>query len=142
MSPEPYKQIKRIADCQLNEDTLRSALAGIVNAISTHDIAQVWGTGETSSSDGQRFIFPRKSVRQTYSHRLGDYALEFYSFITDNYAPFYTTPIEATERGSGSFSTGFFITNQISILQNIIPIRTDTPRSTTPHLPSLVSGFA
>ena len=96
-----YKQIKRIADWQLNEDTLRSALAGIVNAISNHDTAQVWGSGETSSSDGQRFLFPRKSVRRTYSHRLGDYALEFYSFITDNYAPFYTTPIEATERDSG-----------------------------------------
>ncbi len=29
---------------------------------------------------------------------MGDYALEFYSFIADNYAPFYSAPIECTER--------------------------------------------
>ena len=29
---------------------------------------------------------------------MGDYALEFYSFIADNYAPFYSGPIECSER--------------------------------------------
>ena len=59
-----------------------------------------WLTGHarTSSSDGQRYLFPRKTLKATYSHRLGDYALEFYTFVADNYAPFYSTPIECTER--------------------------------------------
>lgn len=43
-------------------------------------------------------MFPRKTLKRTYSHRLSDYALEFYSFIADNYAPFYSTPIECGER--------------------------------------------
>ena len=43
------------------------------------------------SRDGNR-------LKATYSHRLGDYALEFYTFVADNYAPFYSTPIECTER--------------------------------------------
>ncbi len=32
---------------------------------------------------------------------MGDYAIEFYSFVADNYAPFYSTPIECTERDAG-----------------------------------------
>jgi TnpA family transposase len=93
-----YRQIKRIADWRLHEDALRSALADLTNGISTLDTASVWGDATTSSSDGQRFLFPRKTVKRTYSHRLSDYALEFYTFVADNYAPFYGTPIECTER--------------------------------------------
>ena len=66
-----------------------------VGSLST---ASVWGNAQTASSDGQRFLFPRKTARRIYSHRMGDYALEFYSFIADNYAPFYSVPIECSER--------------------------------------------
>lgn len=34
----------------------------------------------------------------TYSTRFSDFALEFYTFVADNYAPFYSTPIECTDR--------------------------------------------
>ena len=47
---------------------------------------------------GSRFRLRRKVLQRTYSHRLSDYALEFYSFVADNYAPFYSTPIECTDR--------------------------------------------
>lgn len=93
-----YSQIKGIADWRLHDDVLRAALADVVNAIAQLDTARVWGTGQTSSSDGQRFLFPRRTIKRTFSHRMGDYALEFYSFVADNYAPFYSAPIECTER--------------------------------------------
>lgn len=93
-----YAQIKRIADWHLHEDALRSSLADVTDGIAGLDTAKVWGEGWRSSSDGQRFIFPRKTVKRTYSHRLSDYALELYSFIADNYAPFYSQPIECNER--------------------------------------------
>ena len=93
-----YKDIRRVADWNLHEDTLRQALADIVNAITGLDMMYVWGEGKTSSSDGQRFLFPRKILQRTYSPRFGDFAVEFYSFVADNYAPFYTTPIECTTR--------------------------------------------
>lgn len=93
-----YSQIKRIADWHLHEDVLRPALADIVNAISGLTTASAWGEARTASSDGQRFLFPRRAAKRTYSHRMGDYALEFYSFIADNYAPFYSVPIECSER--------------------------------------------
>jgi TnpA family transposase len=93
-----YAQIKQITDWQITEDAQRQALAQIVNAITRLDVTQVWGQGKSSSSDGQRFPLNRKILQRTYSHRLRDYALEFYSFVADNYAPFYNTVIECTDR--------------------------------------------
>lgn len=93
-----YEQIRNITDWQLTEDAQRLSLASIVNAISKLDISKQWGEGKTSTSDGQRFEYKRKALRQTYSTKFGDYALEFYTFVADNYAPYYSTPIECTER--------------------------------------------
>lgn len=93
-----YEEIQRITDWYLHDEALRAALADIVNAIAALDTTLVWGDATTSSSDGQRFLFPKRVLRRTYSHRLGDYALEFYTFVADNYAPYYTVPIECTER--------------------------------------------
>ncbi len=93
-----YREIRHITDWQLTEEAQRQALAQLVNAISNLDVTQSWGEGRTSSSDGQRFHLRRKLLQRTYSHRLSDYALEFYSFVADNYAPFYSTPIECTDR--------------------------------------------
>ena len=79
-------------------ETQRGALADVVNAIARLDITSAWGEGKTSSSDGQRFAFRRKVLQQNYSYKFNDYALEFYSFVADNYAPFYSVPIECNER--------------------------------------------
>jgi hypothetical protein len=93
-----YRQIKWVTDWQLLEDAQRQALDRSVNAISKLDVTQAWGEGKTSSSDGQRFRMKRKLLQQTYSPRFNDYAIEFYSFVADNYAPFYSTVIECTDR--------------------------------------------
>jgi TnpA family transposase len=94
------KQLKRVSDWQMTEEAQRAALAALVHAISRLDTTLHWGEGRTSASDGQRFSMPRKVLQQTYSTRFGDFALEFYSFIADNYAPFYSLPIECTDRDS------------------------------------------
>jgi TnpA family transposase len=93
-----YRQIKEVTDWQLSEEAQRQALAQLVNALSRLDVTQTWGEGKTSSSDGQRFRFRRQVLQRTYSHRLNDYALEFYSFVADNYAPFSSDVIECTDR--------------------------------------------
>ncbi len=93
-----YNRIKNVSDWYLNEETLRRALTKVVNAIKSLDTVKVWGEGKTSSSDGQQFLFPRKVLQRTYSPKFGDFALEFYSFVADNYAPFYSLPIECTDR--------------------------------------------
>jgi hypothetical protein len=95
-----YKRLKRLSDWQMTEEAQRAALAALVHAISRLDTTLHWGEGRTSASDGQRFAMPRKVLQQTYSTRFSDFALEFYSFIADNYAPFYSLPIECTDRDS------------------------------------------
>jgi TnpA family transposase len=93
-----YHRLKQISDWQLHEDNQRSALATVVNAISQLDITQSWGEGKTSSSDGQRFALRRKVLSQAYSHAFNDFAIEFYSFVADNYAPFFSLPHECSDR--------------------------------------------
>ena len=102
-----YNQIKRISDWQLSEEAQRQALAQLVNAISSVDVTRHWGEEKTSSSDGQRFRYKQKVLQQTWSLRFQDYALEFYSFVADNYAPFYSIPIECTDRDAAYVLDGF-----------------------------------
>ena len=101
-----YEQLKRIGDWQLTEEAQRTALAALANAIAGLDTTLHWGEGKTSASDGQRFSLPRRVLQQTYSTRFSDFALEFYTFIADNYAPFYSLPIECTARDSGFILDG------------------------------------
>lgn len=93
-----YNRIKHLTDWMLTEEAQRAALASVVNAISRLDLTSVWGEGKTSSSDGQRFAFRRRVLQQTYSTKFSDFAIEFYSFVADNYAPYYSTPIACTDR--------------------------------------------
>ena len=93
-----YHRIKHISDWMLSEESQRGALAVVVNAISNLNVTKAWGKGTTSSSDGQRFSMSRKVLQQTYSQKFNDFALEFYTFVADNYAPFFSFPIECTDR--------------------------------------------
>ena len=47
-------------------------------------------------------------LHQTYSPKFSDFAIEFYSFVADNYAPFYSTPIECTQRDAPYVLDGLF----------------------------------
>ena len=96
-----YAQLKRISDWQITPEAQREALANLADGIAALDISLHWGEGKTSASDGQRFAYPRKKLQQAYSTKFQDFALEFYSFIADNYAPYYSLPIECQERDGG-----------------------------------------
>ena len=83
-----YRRLKYVSDWRLVEENQRAALAAIVHGISRLDAAGHWGDGTTSASDGQRFAMPQKVLQRTYSTRFNDFALEFYSFVADNYGLF------------------------------------------------------
>ncbi len=93
-----YHRMKHITDWHMHEETQRAALALVVNAISDLDITKYWGDGTTSSSDGQRFPLRRKVLYKSYSHAFNDFALEFYNFVADNYAPYYSLPHDCADR--------------------------------------------
>lgn len=101
-----YEQIKQVTDWQLTDEAQRCALANVVNAITRLDVTKSWGEGYSSSSDGMRFEFHEKVLQRTYSTRFHDFALEFYTFVADNYAPFYSDPIECVNRDSGHLLDG------------------------------------
>jgi len=93
-----YDRMKHITDWHLHEEAQRGALAQVVNAISRLDITKAWGDGTTSSSDGQRFSLHRNVLQKSYSHAFNDFALEFYHFVADNYAPYFSLAHECADR--------------------------------------------
>ena len=100
------EQLKRIGDWQRTRDTPRGALGVVVKALAGLDASLSWGEGKTSASDGQRYSRQRKVLQKTYSPRFSDFALEFYSFVADNDAPFFSTPIECTDRDAATVLDG------------------------------------
>ena len=92
-----YDQICRITDWQFTNDAMRIALSWIVNTMSKLGITRHWGEGKTSSSDAHLKTYKQKVAQQKYQPRFGDFAIAFYTFIADNYAPFHSKPFECTE---------------------------------------------
>ena len=101
-----YRQIKHIFDWQITDEAQRSALADVVNGISGIEVTKVWGEGKTSGSDGQRFGYHKKTLHRTFSHKLRDFAIEFYTFVADNFAPFYNLAKESIDRDSSKVLDG------------------------------------
>ncbi len=102
-----YQQIKRMFDWQLTDDAQREALADIVNGIGGIEATRAWGEGKTAGADGQRFEYHRKTLHRTFSHKFNDFAIEFYTFVADNYAPFYNLVKEATDRDTSKVLDGY-----------------------------------
>ncbi len=118
-----YQQIKNITDWQLTDDAQRIVLAWIVNAISCLGISKNWGEGKTSSSDAHLVLFQEKVLQQGYSLRFGDFALAFYTFVADNYAPLHSQPIECNE-GEAAYVLDGIVNNESDL--NIEEHYTDT----------------
>ena len=86
----------------VRDETYAAALAEIVNAQSRQPFAARWGHGATSSSDGQNFKAGGRGlfaghVNLKYGQEPG---VQFYTHISDQYAPFHSKVISATVRDS------------------------------------------
>lgn len=86
----------------VRDETYAAALAEIVNAQSRQPFAARWGQGTTSSSDGQNFKAGGRGlfaghVNLKYGQEPG---VQFYTHISDQYAPFHSKVISATVRDS------------------------------------------
>ena len=55
-----YEDIQRITDWHLHEESLRAALADVVNAILALDTTQVWGDGAPPVVTGNAFSSPAR----------------------------------------------------------------------------------
>ena len=140
-----YEQLRWVSNRQMTEEGRAPPLAALVHANSRLDATPHWGEGRTSASDVQRFAMPREVLQQTYSTRFSDFALEFYSFVADNYVPFYSTPSNAPIGTRRSSSTVSFTTkatwNPGRALHRLQPLHGDQPRH-SPHLRCRGGGSA
>lgn len=94
------RQLAWTAQWHVRDDTYSAALAEIVNAQSRRPLADAWGEGTTSSSDGQRFRTGAQGrasgqVNLRYGPEPG---VTFYTHVSDQYAPFHTKVIAANVR--------------------------------------------
>lgn len=84
-------------DAYIREDTYRAALASIINAHHRLPFAAVWGTGTTSSSDGQFFRGAKRGASGgDINARYGvDHGFSFYTHNSDQRAPYNVNIISA-----------------------------------------------
>lgn len=95
-----YEKLCWTADWHIREETYAKALAEIVNLQHRLPMAEQWGDGSTSSSDGQAFpiAMRRPVIAQTNAKYGRDPVVTFYTHISDRYAPFHTKAISSTVR--------------------------------------------
>jgi TnpA family transposase len=83
----------------IRPETYKAAQALIVNAHTAHPYAQIWGSGTTSSSDGQFFRAADRAASQsdTNARYSNDPGLKFYTHISDQHGHFNILPMSPTE---------------------------------------------
>lgn len=95
-----YGRIAQVSDWHIRDETYAHALAELANAQHQQELATQWGTGTTSSSDGQHFPAGgrRENSAQANAHYGTGPGVMFYTHISDRYAPFHTKVISAGVR--------------------------------------------
>ncbi len=97
-----YSKLAWLQAWHIRDDNYSAALAELTNAQSKHPFAANWGDGTTSSSDGQRFRTGGVSqgkgqVNPKYGAEPGR---QFYTHISDQYAPYHAQVINVGVRDS------------------------------------------
>jgi TnpA family transposase len=92
------RQLAWMHDWHVREETCAAALAGLIEARRVMPLAKAWGSGATSSSDGQYFrAGGRGEALADINARHGNEpGVAFYTHISDQFGPFYTKVIAAT----------------------------------------------
>ena len=95
-----YAKLSWLQAWHINDETYSKALSTLVNAQYQDPFASYWGDGTTSSSDGQRFASGGQAERggninPKYGSQPG---IQFYTHISDQYAPFHTKVINVGVR--------------------------------------------
>ncbi len=98
-SSHEYSQLLRLAHWHVESQAIDEALAIVLDAQSKLPMAQYWGKGLTSSSDGQFFPTTRQGEAMNLINAKYDTqgpGLKAYSHVSDKFAPFWIGTIPAT----------------------------------------------
>ena len=94
-----YSQLSRLSRWHVESDAIKEALAIVLDAQSKLPMAQYWGSGQTSSSDGQFFPTTRQGealnlVNAKYNTQVP--GLKAYVHVSDQFGPYWVNSIPAT----------------------------------------------
>jgi TnpA family transposase len=87
-----YADLAGVYDRYVREETLRQALVAVVNFYHRLPVTRSWGEGTASSSDGQLFGVPIRTVHAQYhpkSPSKSGRAVSVYTHVSDHGMPFY-----------------------------------------------------
>ena len=95
-----YRRLAWCTNWYLREETLRPAIAAVVDFQHRQPLSRYWGGGTLSSSDGQRFPVPVRSRTATALPRYFGYGqgVTFYTWTSDQFSQYGTKVIPATVR--------------------------------------------
>ena len=100
LSELSYQKLAWASTWYLREDTLKDAVAAVVNFQYHQPLAASWGGGTLSSSDGQRFPVDVKARNARALSRYFGYGkgVTFYSWTSDQFSQYGTKVIPSTVR--------------------------------------------
>jgi TnpA family transposase len=92
------RQLAWVHDWHIREETYAAALSQLINAHRAIPLAQLWGTGTTSSSDGQYFRAGGRGEKlaDINARHGNEPGVTFYTHLSDQFGPYYTKVIAAT----------------------------------------------
>ncbi len=97
-SSHDYLQLSRLSRWHVENGAINQALAMVIEAQSRLPMARHWGSGRTSSSDGQFFPAARQGeAMNLVNARYGqDAGLKAYTHLSDQFGPFWIAAIPST----------------------------------------------
>lgn len=95
-----YAKLSWLQAWHIRDETYSAALADLVNTQFRQPFAGHWGDGTASSSDGQRFkAGGHAEARGNFNPKYGsEPGVQFYTHVSDQYAPFHTRVINVGVR--------------------------------------------
>jgi TnpA family transposase len=100
----------------LNEETLEAANKILVDYHHHLPLAELWGTGRRSSSDGQRFLLRQSSLLGSfYPGYFGyyDQALSVYTHVSDQFSAYYNQVISCRKHESLYVLSGLLLNDTV-----------------------------
>jgi len=110
----PLDFLANLRDEVLRPQTIQAAIATLVDFYSRLPMAQILGSGETSSSDGQGVLAEGNPLGARFNRKFfkkGTRGFIIYTHILDNYAPFFTQLFPAGPREAPYVADGLLYSN-------------------------------
>jgi TnpA family transposase len=116
LSDTSRKQLARINNHYVTEDSLKQCITEVVNYYNRYQLPKFWGTGEHVSVDGTKWDMYKKNLLSEYHIRYGGFGGVGYYHISDTYIALFSNLISC-----GSYEALHIIGDILSNKSHIKP---------------------